>query len=152
MDAVDQDRDAEREVGGSLAACFLPEPSHRVRSLAERVMVRRAGMPAVAQAGDSAERGFAAAADVERGPWLLERHRREDDVLHAMALGLDLRMLLCPQGAHALEGLVAPARALLERHAEGVELALEPADRGADDQPTAGQDVDARQELRHRDR
>src|SRR5215475_5881708 len=69
-----------------------------------------------------------------------------------MMLRLDLRVLLRPQRAHQLERLVAPARALLERHAERLELALEPADRGADDQAAARQDVDARQELRHRDR
>jgi len=61
-------------------------------------------------------------------------------------------MLLRPEGAHQLECLVAPARALLEGHAERRELPLEPADRGADDQAAAGQDVDTRQELRHRNR
>src|SRR5262249_3620547 len=135
MNTVDQDRNAKREVGRALAPRLLPELAHSIGSLPERVVVRRAGVPAVAQPGHPAKRGLAAAADVERGPRFLQRHRRDDDVLHAMALGLDLRVLLRPERPHELEGLVAAARALLERHAERVELALEPADRGADDQP-----------------
>src|SRR6266849_2483753 len=61
-------------------------------------------------------------------------------------------MLLRPEGAHELERLVAPARALLEGHAEGFEFALEPTNGGSDDQATAREDVDAGQELPDRDR
>src|SRR5262245_31692641 len=152
MHAVDQNQNAKREVRRPGASSLFPEASHRVGPLTKRVVVRRAGVPAVAKTSDSAESGLAAATDVERWPRLLQRHRRYDNVLHAMALRLDLRMLLYPQRAHELEGLVTPTRALLEGPAEGVELALEPAYCGADDQPAARQDVDARQELRHRDR
>src|SRR5215813_15218227 len=108
--AVDQDRDTERQERRALAPGVFPEAADRLGALAERVVVRRAGVPAVAQARDPAVGALAGAADVERRARLLQRQRRGDDVVHAMALGLDLRALLRPQRAHQLERLVAAAR------------------------------------------
>ena len=107
---------------------------------------------AVAETGDPAHRALAAAADVERRPRLLQRHRRDGHVVQPVAAGLELGMLLRPQRAEQLERFLAAAHALLERHAEAPRTrpraSRSPRPRAAG----RPEHVDAGQQLGHRDR
>ena len=74
------------------------------------------------------------------------------DALELPALAVVRRELVGERGPHGVDGLVEQPPAVGERHAEGVELALHVPGADAEDRSPAGEPVERRPRLGHRER
>ena len=106
----------------------------------------------LAEARDAPQGRPALAADDDRRMGPLHGLRVEKRAGEGEARSLVARDLLRPQGAHRLDGLVRARAAIVEGHAEGPELLLEPADADAEVDPSAGEVIEIRHHLRRVDR
>src|SRR5439155_24549070 len=93
------------------------------------------GQPAVALRGDAPEHGVDVAADEDRRARPLEGSRHHDRLAQVELVGLQRDARLGPETREDLEVPLEEPAALLERHADGVELSRVPTRGGAHDQP-----------------
>ena len=111
----------DERVGGEL----LVEAEQALLQLGRRDVPR---VPAVAVAGDPAQRAVAVAADEDRRARRLHRVGQADGAGEVDVAAVERGDLIGPQRAQCGEVLVGPAAPLGERDAEGGELLGQPAD------------------------
>jgi hypothetical protein len=132
---------------GGVAALAVALGPQGVHQLAEVVEVLVDHVPAVAAGHDPADGGRRRAPDDDRDARLLHRGGQHLPAVPVDEAAPEVDGLPGPRRGHGVDVLIRPSTAVVERHAEGVELLLEPADPEAEHQPAAGQVVDRRRLL-----
>jgi hypothetical protein len=135
-------RDGDRDVERLSPAGALDRGLEPLAVLGHRTQADQEAVPAVGVAGGAQEGALAAPADDHRQR-ALDRARVGVDALEVDVLAVERGRLVLPEAAHGGQVLVRACPAALHRDADRGHLGLEVGDPDAEDQPPAGEDVEA---------